>query len=576
MLSFLSCLVFALWTGNSASQSLTSYVNPILPGWHSDPSCIYVEEWNQTYFCTTSSFLAFPGAPLYASKDLINWQLASNAYHREDQVPGMLESAAWEQEGLFANTLRVRDGVMHLITAYVRLSAPEPEFLLFSTTDPFDTASWTGPVRIQNPAKTIDPDLFWDEDGTLYISSSGIYIQSVNLTTGEVSQPVNVWNGTGGSSPEGPHIYKKDNWYYLLIAEGGTELNHAVTIARSKDIYGPYESNPNNPILTNRNTTEYFQTVGHADLFQDAEGNWWATALSTRSGPKWKSYPMGRETVLAPAVWEEGEWPVISPIRGNMSGPLPPTNRDVPGSGAWVDQGDVVDFAPGSAIPSHFVHWRPPRSSDYEISSQDGNPSLALTASKTSLSISKYPNYVPTDGQTFIGRLQSHTTFNFSIDVTASLTSLDQETGLTVFLTGNQHIDLGIVMLSQTNSSSTATPHVRLQTDNAGPPNVTVPAPNVIPVPESWKNGTIRLRVECPQGDTYLFSAIGDLGHGDKQNDQEHSLELGEVSAEVVSGGSGPFTGVLLGAYATTNGGNATFKSYISRWRYDPAGQKIE
>lgn len=158
-------------------------------------------------------------------------------------------------------------------------------------------------------------------------------------------------------------VYKKDGWYYLMIAEGGTELDHAITIARARRITGPYEGYENNPILTNRGTDEYFQTVGHGDLFQDADGNWWGACLATRSGPEWEVYPMGREAVLFPVTWEEGEWPILSPVRGEMSGPLPlPADRDtVPGDGPFVSDPDVYDFAEGTAIPRNLVYWRVPR-----------------------------------------------------------------------------------------------------------------------------------------------------------------------------------------------------------------------
>lgn len=123
------------------------------------------------------------------------------------------------------------------------------------------------------------------------------------------------------------------------------------TIARSKNLYGPYEPNPANPILTNANTTEYcktlfqdtfaflihptVQTVGHADLFQDAHGKWWAVALSTRGGPAFKTYPMGRETILTNASWDNGSWPIIhNPVKGTMNGwPLPKANQDLPDDG---------------------------------------------------------------------------------------------------------------------------------------------------------------------------------------------------------------------------------------------------
>lgn len=130
--------------------------------------------------------------------------------------------------------------------------------------------------------------MFWDDDGTTYLSSAGILLQEIDLATGNVSEPVSIWNGTGLPYPEGPHIYKKDGWYYLLIAEGGTELGHRAAVARSRNIKGPYESDPAGPFLTNNDTGEYFQTVGHADLFQDDRGKWWGMALATRSGPEWK------------------------------------------------------------------------------------------------------------------------------------------------------------------------------------------------------------------------------------------------------------------------------------------------
>ncbi|KAJ3953586.1 hypothetical protein N0V92_009929 [Colletotrichum tropicale] len=139
------------------------------------------------------------------------------------------------------------------------------------------------------PADGYDSSLFWDDDGQAYVTwaplaevRSGIFQSTIDVNTGNVGEVINIWNGTGGSAPEGPHVYKKDGFYYLIIAEGGTFLNHMVTIARATSINGPYEANPDNPILTNANSTEYFQAVGHADLFQDAGGSWWGVAHAMR------------------------------------------------------------------------------------------------------------------------------------------------------------------------------------------------------------------------------------------------------------------------------------------------------
>ncbi|KAL3441439.1 glycosyl hydrolase [Aspergillus insuetus] len=550
--------------------SLSTYTNPVLPGWNSDPSCAFVPEWNNTYFCTTSSFLTFPGMPVFASKDLVNWKLASNALSQPDQARDMFTSALGEQGGILAITLRYHEGILYLITMnadFVCRTCWKEEFVIFKTANPYDDAAWTGPIIIDSKAITIDPDLFWDDDGKTYVASSGILLQSVDLETGETSEPVNIWNGTGGVSPEGPHLYKKDGWYYLLIAEGGTEMNHAVTIARSRDVWGPYESYAGNPILTNRNTSEYFQTVGHADLFQDVAGNWWGLALSTRSGPEWSVYPMGRESVLFPARWDKDEWPVLEPVRGRMRGPLPPRDKTIPGSGNWVDAGERLEFPPGSELPRNLVHWRAPpnRAADYAVSPRGHPYTLALQASWANLTA--HPNYQPTDGQTFIARRQSHTFFGFSVDVSAHLSASLQETGISLFLTSRQHVDLGIIMLPVPRKG--LVPHIQLNTVAFGKPNATVPRPVVVPLPKQWKKEPIRLQVAAHDDRTFVFSA--------STPSKPHNTKiLGSVGGEIVSGGSGPFTGSLLGAYATTNGGKKTFKSYISRWTYTPLGQKTD
>lgn len=275
----------------TAQEQNSTYYNPILPGWNSDPTCTQV---NGTFFCATSTFNAFPGLPIYASNDLINWKLISHAWNRELQLPGVDENTTIQQGGMFAPTLRYHNGEFYIICTYL---APADERTLigtlFKTNNPFDNEAWSQPVLFTIGG--IDPDLFWDDDGKAYMAYAGIKLRELDIETGATTEPINIWNGTGGSNPEGPHIYKKDDFYYLMIAEGGTELNHMETIARSAKVTGPYEPHEHNPILSNANTTEYFQTVGHADLFQDPKGKWWGVALSTRSGPAWEVYPMGRE-----------------------------------------------------------------------------------------------------------------------------------------------------------------------------------------------------------------------------------------------------------------------------------------
>jgi beta-xylosidase len=213
--------------------------------------------------------------------------------------------------------------------------------LLFETHDPFNQSAWGIPVECETLG--YDPDLFFDDDGQSYLTASrstngGIFQAPIDLATGQLlAEQYHLWNGSGGSWPEGPHVYKRDGFYYLMIAEGGISVDHMETIARSEHVWGPYTSYSENPILTNCNSSEYFQTVGHADLFQDAEGNWFGVALATRSGPAWENFPMGRETVLFSVVWDKGQWPVLAPVRGIMDGSsLPARSQWSPSSGREV------------------------------------------------------------------------------------------------------------------------------------------------------------------------------------------------------------------------------------------------
>ncbi|KAJ0346621.1 hypothetical protein COL154_013433 [Colletotrichum chrysophilum] len=496
--SLAGLFVVTLATHGQAEVNQTFH-NPILPGWNSDPSCTFVKELDNTFFCTTSSFLAFPGVPVYASKDLVNWKHASNALTKADQLPELYRNSG-QSEGIWASTIRYHEGTFYLITSYVSwFEGWGPKILLFTTKDPYDDSAWTGPLHIENPADDIDPDIFWDS-GKVYMSvAAGIYISEIDLTTGSATEPL--------------------------------------------------------------------KTVGHADLFQDASGNWWGVALATRSGPAWENYPMGRETVLFAVTWDEGEWPVLDRVRGTMTGPLPPTNKNIPGDGHWADEPDVVDFAPGSDIPRHFVFWRPPKESLFAIS-PDGHPNT-LEISPSPVNLSGTPDFNPQeDGLGFIARKQSATLFNYTVDVDFKPEVEEEEAGVTVFLTQVQHIDLGIVNLPGC-SNTTLIPHFRFRVEASGKPNITVPEEVVLPVPKAWRSDPVRLFASAVSDSEYVFGAA-------PISKPEEYVQIGSASGLIVSGGSGPFTGTIVGAYATNNGGEGKTPAYFSRWRYTQVAQKID
>ncbi|KAI2779618.1 glycoside hydrolase family 43 protein [Daldinia loculata] len=555
----------AVQVGNS------TYYNPVLPGWHSDPSCTQVDG---TFFCVTSTFVSFPGLPLYASKDLINWKVISHAWNRESQLPGISWNTTGQQQGMYAATIRHHDGQFYVICDYIGTSKGSIG-MVFKSDDPFSDEAWSNPVTFSTDK--IDPDLFWDDDGKAYMATQSIILQEIDLETGEVSQsPISLWNGTGGVWPEGPHLYKKDGWYYLMIAEGGTETNHSITIARSRNLTGPYEAYENNPILTNRGTDEYFQTVGHGDLFQDASGNWWGMALATRSGPQFEIYPMGREAVLFPVTWEEGEWPVLQPVRGKMTGwALPPTDREIPGDGPFNSDPDAYDFEEGTAIPRNMVYWRVPRDGAFSVTPQG----LQIVPSRNNLTGTPFSSTTPElsgqQGLSFIGRRQTDTLFSFSVDLTFAPRQVGQEAGVTVFLTQVNHIDLGVVLLPGISNptceeAKTTQLALRFRAEGTGVP----PEPRTVVVPGDWLDGPIRLHIETANATHYRLAAA-------PAADLDAGILVGAASAGLVSGGNGSFVGSLVGAYATCNGAGVGVEcpqggeAYFTRWRYSGAGQYV-
>lgn len=471
---------------------------------------------------------------------------------------------------MFAPTIRYHDGEFFVICEYLGL---EEGILgvIFKTKDPFSDAAWSDPVTFQT--EKIDPDLFWDDDGKVYVATQGIILQELNLETGELSQPpISLWNGTGGVWPEGPHIHKKDGFYYLVIAEGGTATDHSITIARARNITGPYTAYENNPILTNRGTNEYFQTVGHGDFFQDAQGNWWGMCLATRSGPEYEVYPIGREAVLFPMTWNEGEWPVLQPVRGTMSGwQLPSASRDLPGDGPFNSDPDVYDFSEGSTIPRNLVYWRVPKKDAFSATSQG----LGVVPSRSNLTGTPFSTSTPElsgqSGLSFIGRRQTDTLFTFSVDLSFSPKEIDQEAGVTVFLTQANHIDLGLVLLKG-NPREAAKLSLRFRAEGTGTPLALV----VIELPRDWPHSSIRLQIETSNITHYEFSAM-------PVNNPKAKITVGTASAALVSGGNGSFVGSLVGVYATCNGagkagglecpsgGIANF----NRWRYQGIAQYV-
>lgn len=298
---------------------MTKVENPVLRGFYPDPSICRV---GKDFYLVNSSFAYFPGIPIFHSRDLAHWEQLGNVLNRPSQLP--LEGDEISR-GIFAPTLRFHEDTFYLITTNIDQGG---NFVVKADTP---QGPWSEPYYLGAQAQGIDPSLFFDEDGTCYyvgtrpnqngVKHNGdweIWIQELDLKQMKlVGKSRCIWKGFARHViwPEGPHIYKKDGFYYLIYAEGGTGYEHSVMVARSKSLQKSFEGCPRNPVLTHRHLGKKYPVtcVGHGDLFDDENGEWYIVVLACRTFHGGSS--LGRETFLAKVEWEDG-WPVISPGSG--------------------------------------------------------------------------------------------------------------------------------------------------------------------------------------------------------------------------------------------------------------------
>lgn len=297
-------------------------LNPILSGFYPDPS---VCNRGGDYYLVNSTFAFFPGLPIFHSTDLVNWQQIGNAINRPSQF---INSHLSVSNGMYAPTIRYNphNNKFYIVCTDVY---GQGNFII-SADDP--AGSWSDPVLLNFDG--IDPSIFFDTDGCAYIVNNGdpahrpeyesqkaIWMQEFDVNTNQLIGARNVICESGHNPEEhpiwleGPHLYKIGDYYYLMAAEGGTSINHCEVIFRSRNIWGPYETNPNNPILTQRglpaNRLNPVTNAGHADLFQ-YENNWYAVFLACRPYNEYNYFNIGRETFMLPVTWADG-WPTILP-----------------------------------------------------------------------------------------------------------------------------------------------------------------------------------------------------------------------------------------------------------------------
>jgi len=316
------------------------YVNPILAGFYPDPT---ICREGDDYYLATSSFAYYPGVPLFTSRDLVHWRQIGSILDRPSQLD--LDSAGVSR-GIFAPSLSCRPGKTWMITTLVDRGGN------FLVTAPAPGGPWSDPVWLHFDG--IDPSLFFDDDGKVYIVNNGlpagpqlygqghraIWIQEYDTTARRLVGPRTMIVDGGvdiSQHPiwiEAPHVFKKDGWYYLTCAEGGTAEQHSEVVFRSRAVFGPYEPGPVEPILTQRHLDAArpfpVWATGHAQLVETQRGEWWAVFLGTRPYEDF-TFNTGRETFLLPVHWQDG-WPVI--LSGNQTVPYVVRAPDLPADSA--------------------------------------------------------------------------------------------------------------------------------------------------------------------------------------------------------------------------------------------------
>lgn len=522
-----------------------SYQNPIIPGFHPDPSLCRVGD---DYYLVTSTFEWFPGIPIHHSKDLVNWELIGHAIERPDQLKNL---------NLWAPTIRHHEGLFYMICT-------ETPGNVFFVTAEDPAGDWSDPIYIDiDPqiVSAIDPSLYWDEDGTCWFSANDrklsgtikhwLWIQKIDLTPIERNgrmeatlfeerRYISKGSGVGPDNfAEGPHIFKYADMYYLLIAEGGTWGNHAMSVMRTADLEAPlkdWEYNPNNPILTHRDKKSPISATGHADFVETQNGEWWSTHLGVRKQDG--NHKLGRETFLVPVKWIEDEsgkyWPAYNPDNGHMSH-MEDKRPDLPWSPVpGLPEIDEFEF---ETLHPMWNFYHTPEDFDW-FDLRDGKLVVDLRQEKA------------TDSGNcgFIGRRQQHHDFDASLTMEFSPEAPSEVAGLMASIKNTNHIRLEI---SKNEGDTFAT---LFYVTKQGEKRV---AREKIKVNDSYT-----LKLEARGWDFQFYAG----------SDKNNLKPIGEIqnarilSSEVAKG----FTGSYVGMYASNNGKDSDNTVSFESFSYKP------
>ncbi len=550
------------------------YNNPVISGFYPDPS---VCEANGRFYLVTSSFQYFPGVPLFESEDLVNWKQISHVLTRKSQVE--LDKVR-SSGGVFAPTIRYNDGRFYMVT---NNNSTNRNFYVY-TDDIY--GEWSDPIEIDMDG--IDPSILFDDGHAYFITNgtddngnSGIVQCEIDIESGKkLSAAKLLWKGSGGRYLESPHMYKIGKYYYLMVAEGGTEYGHMVTYARSESVWGPFENYEKNPILTNRNKAPYMiQGIGHGDLIQNNDGRWYIVTLGFRQIDTWEPYHnLGREVYLTPAAIDDA---------GNISCGNDGTtdlSYEIPGTFEQTVKKEYTFTNTSWDIDWAYLRYHHPE--NYELS----NNKAVLHGTDITLD--------DVDSPTFIAMRQKDFRMEAVVDITISTNNPSNDTavvssdtasvsgktdtentdtslksfytnasaGMTVYMNEDEHYDIELVpseigIIAQLKLNIGGIKHIECAVNHAVLRSST---PEAIKhgLPANKKRAKLIIRSDNLKYDFYVqfpseISEAADEAAGSNSSlAQNHSSEiyLGSGRSKYLSSEvSGGFTGTMLGLYAVGN-----------------------
>ncbi len=534
------------------------YTNPILAGFHPDPSICRVGE---DYYLVNSTFAYFPGIPVFHSRDLVNWKLIGYVIDRPDQLD---YDSLGVSRGIFAPAIRYYDGTFYVTCTFVDGGGN------FVCTARNPAGPWSKPVWLPQ-VNGIDPSLFFDTDGKAYLVHNSVppegkplyqgqrTIRLFGFDTGRLrvigDERILVNGGTDiKENPiwiEGPHIFKVGDHYYLICAQGGTAENHSEVVFKSRDVWGPYVSFDGNPILTQRDLNpdrkNPITCTGHADFVETQNGTWWSVFLGCQPYPPYEKdyYNTGRETFLAPVTWKDG-WPTIIPHGQTVSYhyPYPPTPDYMKDELRYSGDIEYIDNLDSKTLDPHWEFLRAPRGRWYSLDEKPGWLAIRLRPETVSETVNP----------SFLGRRQqqAHSSASTTMDFIPS--GENEKAGLIVFQNETHFYYL-------CKSIENGEPVVELYKSVGNEDSQTGMELVSAQVLESnSRDGDLDLKIES-MGSTYSFLYRSSRGEWSTLKD---SIDASFLSTKVAGG----FVGCFYAFYATSLGKPSENTAYFDWFKY--------